>query len=58
MMCCHVAEFFFGCVPANLAGQFVQRVTLIQHLVQPQPEQVILGNLLDFTWFNFARNPY
>jgi hypothetical protein len=53
-----IAELFFGCVPVNLAGQFVQRVTLIQHLIQPQPEQVILGNLLDFRWFHFARNPY
>jgi hypothetical protein len=52
-----IAELLFGCVPVNLAGQFVQRVTLIQHLIQPQPEQVILENLLDFTWFHFARNP-
>jgi hypothetical protein len=51
-----IAELLFGCVPVNLAGQFVQRVTLIQHLIQPQPEQVNLGNLLDFTWFHFARN--
>ncbi|MDQ3267469.1 MAG: hypothetical protein M3P47_01875 [Pseudomonadota bacterium] len=51
-------EPFFGCVPVNLAGQFVQGVTLIQYLIQLQPEQVILESLLDFTWFNFARNPY
>ncbi|MDQ3267343.1 MAG: hypothetical protein M3P47_01175 [Pseudomonadota bacterium] len=38
---------FFGCVPVNLVGQFVQRATLIQHLIQPQPEPVILGILLD-----------
>ncbi|MEO6423652.1 MAG: hypothetical protein ABIR84_13525 [Candidatus Nitrotoga sp.] len=53
-----IAELRFGCVPVNLTGQFVQRVTLYQHLIQPQPEQVILGNLLDFMWFYFARNPY
>ncbi|MEO6422965.1 MAG: hypothetical protein ABIR84_09890, partial [Candidatus Nitrotoga sp.] len=35
-----------------------QPVTLIQHLIQPQPEQVNLGDLLDFTWFHFASNPY
>jgi len=53
-----IAELLFGCVPVNLAGQFVQRVTLIQYLIQPQLEQVISESLLDFTWFHFARNPY
>ena len=35
-----VAELIFCCIPMDLTSQFVQRMALIQHLIQAQSEHV------------------
>jgi hypothetical protein len=53
-----IAKLCFRCIPIDLSGELVQCVTLIEHLIQAQPEQVCLGYWLCFAWFYIARNPY
>ena len=49
---------FFCPIPVNLTSHFLQCMWLIQYPIQPQSKHVILGNLLQFTWFYFEVNSH